>query len=158
MKIHRHNIDLEPAMEEVCHCDKKQFFRDYIYGGRVIDFNRYLKLIGLRSEVQTIPAVDDNGQLVVDLRVVPLSFESEGDFKVRIMNPESIWAKAGIRTGDTIISADERKISTWQDFRGWLGRLKIGDTARVTEPDNDTMNYALAATINGIAAGLRNTG
>ena len=27
-------------MEEVCHCDKKQFFRDYIYGGRVIDFNR----------------------------------------------------------------------------------------------------------------------
>jgi predicted metalloprotease with PDZ domain len=125
------NTDIERAIEEVCHCDKKQFFRDYIYGARVIDFNRYLQLIGLRSEVQTIPAVDDNGQSVVDLRIVPLSFESEGDFKVRIMNPESIWAKAGIRTGDTIISADEGKISTWQDFRGWLGRLKIGDTARL---------------------------
>ena len=47
------------------------------------------------------------------------------------MNPESIWAKAGICTGDRIISADEGKISTWQDFRGWLGRLKIGDTARL---------------------------
>jgi predicted metalloprotease with PDZ domain len=68
---------------------------------------------------------------LVDLRIVPLSFQSEGDFKVRIQNPESIWAKAGIRTGDTIISADEGKISTWQDFRGWLRRLKIGDTARL---------------------------
>jgi len=125
------NTDIERAIEEVCRCDKKQFFRDYIYGARVIDFNRYLQLIGLRSEVQTIPAVDDNGQSVVDLRIVPLSFESDGNFKVRIMNPESIWAKAGIRTGDTIISADEGKISTWQDFRGWLRRLKIGDTARL---------------------------
>lgn len=125
------NTDIERAIEEVCHCDKKQFFRDYIYGVRAIDFNRYLQLIGLRSEVQTIPAVDDGGQPVVDLRIVPLSFQSEGDFKVRILNPESIWAKAGIRTGDTIISADEGKISTWQDFRGWLRRLKIGDTARL---------------------------
>lgn len=123
------NTDIERAIGEVCGCDKKPFFRDHIYGARVIDFNRYLALIGLRSEVQNIPSVDDNGRPNVDLRIVPLTFE--GDFRVRIMNPESAWAKAGIRTGDMVISADGKKIATWQDFRGWLARLKIGDTARL---------------------------
>ena len=47
------------------------------------------------------------------------------------MNPESAWARAGVRTGDTVISADGEKIGNWQDFRGWLARLKIGDTARL---------------------------
>ena len=125
------NSDIERAVGEVCGCDKKQFFRDHIYGARVIDFNRYLALIGMRSEVRNIPSADDKGQPFVDLRIVPLSFEGEGDFKVRIMNPESAWAKAGIRTGDTVISADGEKIVTWQDFRGWLRRLKMGDTARL---------------------------
>ena len=126
------NSDIEQAIGEVCGCDKKPFFRDYIYGARVIDFNRYLALIGLRSEVRNIPSVDDEGRPDVDLRIGPLSFEG-GDFKVRIMNPESIWAKAGIRTGDTVISADGEKIGSWQDFRGWLRRLKIGDTARLVD-------------------------
>jgi predicted metalloprotease with PDZ domain len=124
------NGDLEQAIEEVCGCDKAAFFRDHIYGARVIDFNRYLALIGLRSEVRRIPSVDDQGRPSVDLRIVPLSFEG-GEFKVRIMNPESLWAKAGIRTGDTVISADGEKIVGWQEFRGWLARLKIGDTARL---------------------------
>jgi predicted metalloprotease with PDZ domain len=124
------NGDIELAIGEVCGCDKRPFFRDYIYGARAIDFNHYLGLIGLRSEVRNIPSVDDEGRASVDLRIVPLSFEG-GEFKVRIMNPESLWAKAGIRTGDTVISADGEKIGTWQDFRGWLARLKIGDTARL---------------------------
>lgn len=125
------NADIERAVGEVCDCDKKQFFRDHIYGAGVVDFNRYLALVGLRSEVRKIPSVDDKGQPYVDLRIVPFSFEAEGDFKVRIMNPESAWAKAGISTGDTVVSADGAKIANWEDFRGWLRRLKIGDTARL---------------------------
>lgn len=125
------NADIERAVGEVCGCDKNAFFRDHIYGARVIDFNRYLALIGLRSEVRNVPSVDDEGRPSVDLRIVPLSFEGGGDFKVRIMNPESIWAKSGIRSGDTVISADGEKIATWQEFRRWLARLKIGDTARL---------------------------
>ena len=50
------NTDIERAIEEVCHCDKKQFFRDYIHGARVIDFNRYLQLIALRSGSQAADA------------------------------------------------------------------------------------------------------
>jgi len=57
------NADIEQAIEEVCGCDKGPFFRDYIYGARVIDFNRYLALVGLRSEVRKIPSVDDKGQI-----------------------------------------------------------------------------------------------
>lgn len=125
------NRDIERAIEEVCGCDKTPFFRDQIYGARVIDFNHYLALMGLRSEVRNIPSADDNGRPNVDLRIVPFSFEGEGEFKVRITHPESIWAKAGIRTGDAVIWADGVKIGTWQDFRGWLRRLKIGDTARL---------------------------
>jgi predicted metalloprotease with PDZ domain len=125
------NSDIERVIGEVCGCDKGTFFRDHIYGARVIDFNRYLALAGLRSEVRNIPSVDDSGRPVVDLRIVPFSFEGEGDFKVRIMNPESAWAKAGVRTGDTVISADGEKIANWQAFRRWLSRLKIGDTARL---------------------------
>ena len=40
------NADIERAIGEVCGCDKKQFFRDHIYGARVIDFNRYLAPVG----------------------------------------------------------------------------------------------------------------
>lgn len=141
------NSDIERAIGEVCGCDKSQFFRDHIYGARVIEFNRYLALIGLRSEVRNVPSVDDNGRPVVDLRIVPLSFQGEGDFKVRILHPESIWAKAGIRTGDIVISADGEKIVGWQDFRGWLRRLKIGDTARlVVARDGQTRSVEVPVT------------
>jgi predicted metalloprotease with PDZ domain len=137
------NSDIERAIGEVCGCDKGPFFRDYIYGARAIDFNYYLALIGLRSEVRNIPSVDDNGLPVVDLRVGPLTFE--GDFKVRILNTESVWAKAGIRTGDTVVSADGEKIAGWQDFRAWLRRLKIGDTARlVISRDGNTRAVEVA--------------
>jgi predicted metalloprotease with PDZ domain len=123
------NGDIEKAVADTCGCDVSPFFRDHIFNARSIDLNRYLSLAGLRAEVEQIPSMDDRGRPLVDLRIGPLS--TEGEFKVRIMNSESTWAKAGIRTGDRVVSADGRPITTWSDFRGWLQGLQIGDTAKI---------------------------
>jgi predicted metalloprotease with PDZ domain len=123
------NRDLERAVAETCACDVRPFFRDYIYNAKPIDINHYLAMIGLSAEIRQIEAVDDQGRPVVDRHIGPVS--GEGEFRVRLLSTASTWARAGLHTGDRVISADDKPISTWNDFRGWLVTLKIGDKARL---------------------------
>lgn len=123
------NSDIERAVADVCSCDAGAFFDEYIRSPKMIELDRYLAVIGLRSEVKQIPSVDDQGRAVVDLRIGPSS--GEGEFTLRVMNSESTWARSGIRTGDRLISADGRPMPDWNAFRGWLRSLKIGDKGRM---------------------------
>ncbi|HVF47779.1 MAG TPA: PDZ domain-containing protein, partial [Pyrinomonadaceae bacterium] len=76
------------------------------------------------------------------LRVGPLSFE--GAFKLRITNPNSAWGKAGVKTGDKLISADGIPTKDWTAFRNWLRKLKVGDTGRlVVEREGITKEIAV---------------
>jgi len=118
------NSDIENAMAEVCGCETRRFFREYIHGAKQMDFNTYLGLIGLRADIGTTAAVGREGNPAADLRIGPLSFE--GPLKLRIGNPQSTWARAGLTTGDTVESADGITIATWPDFRAWLSKIKIG--------------------------------
>ena len=123
------NADIENAMKQVCVCEMREFFKDHIYGAKQIDFNHYLGFIGLRAEVTWSPAIDAGGKPVVDLRIGPLS--TEGELKLRITNPTSTWGKAGLHTGDKLLSVDGTPVSNWSDFREWLRKIKIGDTGRL---------------------------
>ena len=123
------NRDLENALRDTCRCDMSAFFRDHIYGAKRIDFDRYLKLIGLQYEVKWTPAVGQDGKPSVDLRIGPLSFE--GGVVLRITNPQSAWGKAGLHTGDKLVSVDGKPVAAWADFRNWLRQLKVGDVSKV---------------------------
>lgn len=123
------NSDIERALGEVCRCEMKGFFGEYIYAAKQIDFARYLDLIGMRAEIKSVQAVDSDGKPSVDLRIGPMS--PEGQLTLRITNTNSAWARAGVRTGDKLISANGTSIPDWPAFRAWLRTLKIGDTARL---------------------------
>ena len=123
------NDDIERAIGEVCECDIRPFFRDYIYGAKKVDLDHYLGLIGVRAEVGTTQAINRDGTPANDLRIGPVS--TEGNLKLRILNSESTWARAGLRTGDELVSIDGAPVTTWNAFRRWLVGTKIGDTARL---------------------------
>ena len=126
------NSDIEKAMMQVCPtCGVHQFFKDHIYGASQIDFDRYLSLIGMRAEVSRSPALDREGKPAVDLRIGPLQGEPEAAFKIRVTNPQSAWGRAGLHTGDQLLTVDGRSVSSWPDLRAWLQQIKIGDVGRL---------------------------
>jgi predicted metalloprotease with PDZ domain len=128
------NADIERAVVDVCRCNTKDFFRDYIYGAKLIDFDGYLGLIGMRAEVTRSPAVNPDGTPAVDLRLGPLN--PQGELILRITNPQSAWGKAGLHTGDRLLSVDGTPVTSWPDLRTWLRKLKVGDVGRLAVVSN----------------------
>lgn len=120
--------DVERAVEEVCGCDVTPLFDAHVRaGGSPIDFDRYLGLIGLRHRVERVPAVWD-GRPERDLRI--FGWESGGGDAVRLVitDPSSIWATAGLHTGDRLVSIDGAPTTTWRALRARLVSLQLGDT------------------------------
>ena len=126
------NRDIENAVAQVCGCEIHSFFQDYIYGAKQIDFDHYLGLIGVRVQLGSMPAVGRDGAPAADVRIGPMSGEpTAGGLKIRITNPHSAWARAGLHTGDVMASINGAPVATWNDLRQWLQTAKIGDVARV---------------------------
>jgi len=123
--------DIEQAVREVCACDAQSFFEAYVRGARPIDFDRYLGTIGLRTHVSWSPALGNEGKPEPDLRVAAFSRDGGSALRLRLTNPTSAWGRAGLHTGDRLVSVDGRSVATSTDFRSWLGKLHIGDTALV---------------------------
>jgi len=123
------NSDIERALSETCRCEMRGFFDEYIYAAKEVEFDRHLGLIGMRAEIKQVPATDSEGKPSVDLRIGPMS--PAGELKLRVTNSKSAWARAGVRTGDRVVSANGTLIADWPAFRTWLRTLKIGDIAQL---------------------------
>ena len=123
--------DIERAVREVCACDAHSFFEAYVRGARPIDFDHYLQMIGMRAQVSWSPALSGDGKPEPDLRVYALNADGDSTLRLRITNPTSVWGRAGLHTGDHLVSVDGQPVATSADFRSWLGKLRIGDTAQV---------------------------
>lgn len=122
------NTDIEKALADVCRCEIAAFFREYIHAAKQVEFDRYLALIGMRAEIRSVQAVDPQGDPSVDLRISPMDGT---EFKLRITNSNSAWARAGLRTGDKVITANGSPAADWPLFRNFLRTLKVGDTPRL---------------------------
>ncbi len=123
--------DLERTVEDVCRCDVTPLFDAHVRGGgRPIDFDRYLGLIGLRVEVTHAPAVF-NGQPERDLRIFGWEPPIEGGVRLIITDPASIWGRAGLHSGDRLLTLNGEPVTTWPELRSRLLRLQMGDTVRV---------------------------
>jgi predicted metalloprotease with PDZ domain len=122
--------DVEGVVEEVCHCEVTPMFDEYIRnGGHPIDFDRYLALAGLRTRATWNPA-RWNGQMQPDLRIWAWP-RPDSTLGLGIGDPESIWAKAGLHTGDQLVSVNGVPATTWRAMRVVLGDLKLGNTVEV---------------------------
>jgi len=122
--------EIENAVEAVCGCDVTPFFDTYVRGAHVLDFDRYLGLIGLTTQITRGPALT-NGEPERDLRLYGWEPEGEGDVRLMITNPASIWGRAGLHSRDRLVSMDGAAVTTWSDMRARLLRLRIGDTIRI---------------------------
>jgi predicted metalloprotease with PDZ domain len=139
--------DIETAVHEVCGCDVQSFFNAYVRGARSIDFDRYLRMIGMHAKVSWSPALGRDGKPEPDLRIFVFSTPEDSTLRVRLINPASSWSRAGLHTGDRLVSLDGHTVATPTDFRSWLGKLQIGDTARLVVARNGAAGSTSEVTV-----------
>ncbi len=123
--------DIERAVHEVCACDAQSFFEAYVRGARPIDFDHYLRMMGMRTHVSWSQALSSDGKPEPDLRISVFSAAGDSKLRLRLTTPASAWGRAGLHTGDHLVSLDGHPVATSTDFRAWLGKLDVGDTPRV---------------------------
>ncbi|MEK6337233.1 MAG: PDZ domain-containing protein [Acidobacteriota bacterium] len=140
--------DIEQAVHEVCGCDAHTFFEAHVRGARPVDFDHYLRMIGMQAQVSWSPALSSDGKPQPDLRISAFSLPDDSVLRIRISNPASAWGRAGLHTGDRLISVDGHPVGTTTDFRSWLGKLHLGDNARLEVMRNGALSQ-VAVSING---------
>jgi predicted metalloprotease with PDZ domain len=123
--------DIERAISAVCTCVVRPIFDAYVRGAGSIDVDRYLRTIGLRARVTWEPARDAAGAPNPDWRVFVWQPEGDTSLALLINNPEGAWGRAGLHTGDRLVSINGQPIANQREFRQALTQLRIGDTARV---------------------------
>ena len=140
--------DIETAVHEVCACDAESFFDAHVRGARAINFDQYLRAIGMRTEVSWSPALGREGKPEPDLRIFVFTLPEDSTLRVRLTNPDSVWGRNGLHTGDRLVSLAGNPVTTVTDFRSWLGKFQIGDTARLAVARNGNTSE-LAVVITG---------
>jgi predicted metalloprotease with PDZ domain len=123
------NADFIKVCEELSGTDFRQFFDDYLYGTKQIEWEKYLSHAGLelRSEDSTI------------VPVVGIITEQRGDrILVKQMLSGSASENAGLSVGDELIALDDERIS-YEGFDEKLDNYETGDTLTVTVFRNDKL-------------------
>jgi predicted metalloprotease with PDZ domain len=118
--------DVERAFSEVCGCEMRTFFDAYVRGSTPIDFDRYLRLIGERTRVKWGAAVNDSGKPQPDYRIGAWLPPGGNRLRLLVRDPNSAWARAGLHTGDELVSVNGVEMKTWPDFRQVLRRMTVG--------------------------------
>ena len=122
--------DVERTVGDVCRCDVSRVFDQYVRGAGSIDFDRYLALAGLRTEVSWAPALDREGHPELDLRMRAFSPGQGEPLRMIITNPSSTWARAGLHTNDRLVSINGKPVSAWPEVRAAVNAARLGDTLR----------------------------
>jgi predicted metalloprotease with PDZ domain len=121
--------DVERAVSDVCGCSVAAFFDAHVRGSTPVDYNRYLALLGLRANVEMVVEREANGAPMADRRI--WSWNVGNRTRLRMTEPESAWGKAGLHSGDELVSVNGTPVRSWLELRGILGTLKLGDRAAV---------------------------
>ena len=122
---------VERVVADVCRCAVRPFFDRYVRAGNAIPVDRYLRAIGLQPRVTRSPQTNAEGQVAPDIRIRAWKPSPADTLRVLIYNPESIWARAGIHTGDRLLSFNGQPVPDWADLRTLLTRVRIGDSVQV---------------------------
>ncbi|MFN2400383.1 MAG: hypothetical protein ABR543_17350 [Gemmatimonadaceae bacterium] len=123
--------DIERTVAEICRCVVRPFFDTHIRAARSLDFDSYLRLIGLRTRVSWSPALDREGRPATDLRMRAWQPPGQDGMHLLITDPASVWGRAGLHTGDRLVAMNGSPMTSWGDVRGVLSRLRIGDTVHI---------------------------
>jgi len=141
-------IDIENILKEVSGRDFHQFFEDHVRGNKEIDFNKYLALIGMKMDLSWTDMKNADGTAMADFRAYAFQKEAESIIRFGTSDPQSAWAKAGLHTGNEIISVNGTLIKTTDDFWRTIRSFKIGDKV-VIETIKNSKSEKIPVTITG---------
>ncbi|MEP6731517.1 MAG: hypothetical protein ABJE10_12795, partial [bacterium] len=60
-------------------------------------------------------------------RLVGNSREGERGLRLRLLDPASAWGRAGLHTGDLVVSMNGAVVASWPELRSFLLSLHVGD-------------------------------
>ena len=142
------SAELEAVVDSVCGCRLDAVFANQIRGHAPIDVNPALRRVGLQAVVDTIEAVNEQGVPSADLRI-SIDFSREGPpLRIVIANAASAWLRAGLRTGDELISIDGAPVASFAELRRILSGLRVGQRVTVNVRRNGRP-IALTAPVTG---------
>jgi predicted metalloprotease with PDZ domain len=119
--------DVAQAVAETCRCEARSFFDRYVRRGNPIDANPYLRAVGLHAVTTMIPAVDDSGRAVPNLRISGWNPENERNPRLLISDPNSSWGRAGLHSGDRLLRVNGTEATSIRDFFRSLRQAHVGD-------------------------------
>lgn len=125
------NADIERAAADVCTCAAKPFFDAHVRGAQPVDFNRYLALIGMRAEISADSATSREGRVLPDHRLWAWNPPGDTLLSLLVNNPTTVWGKAGLHSGERVISMNGNSVRTWPEFRQILAGSRIGDVVHL---------------------------
>jgi predicted metalloprotease with PDZ domain len=123
--------DVERAASDACGCHLHDFFERYVRGSELLDFDRYLRPLGLRLRRALEPARDGAGAPRPDLRVYAIVPRGEQRPMLVITDPRSTWARAGLHTGDRVVAMDGMPVTDFPALRTALRGLRLGSRVRI---------------------------
>ena len=144
--------DIERAVHDVCGCDVHRFFEDHVRNAKPIDFNPLLAPLGYRVVLNTERTVDTTGTLYPDLRIGAYAPPNGGRMRVRIFDPRTVWARAGVHTGMELVSLNRIPIDSFPDFRRVIRSIHVGDVVPI-----EVVNNGARMVVNVTVTGYENT-
>jgi predicted metalloprotease with PDZ domain len=141
--------DIEAAVASVCACVVKPFFDAHVRGAQPLDVDKYLALIGLKAEVKWDTVTRENGEKVPDVRLWAFNPEGDSLLALQINNPTTVWGKAGLHSGDRLISMNGNTVRTWTEFRTMLSQARIGDVVHLVVKPKTGPVRDIAVTVPG---------
>ena len=123
--------ELEAVTDSVCVCRLNALFATQVRGNTLIDVRPVLARLGLGLVVDSVQASDRAGVPAPDLRIGFDFTQSAPPPRLVLGNPASAWRRAGLRTGDELVSVNGVSVRSFDEFRPVLRTLHIGDTVAV---------------------------
>ncbi|MDQ6633365.1 MAG: PDZ domain-containing protein [Gemmatimonadota bacterium] len=124
--------DIQYAGEAACRCALDAFFEANVRRAGAIDFDRYLRTAGLRAVISSSPAMDAAGRPRADARVWAWVPPGEMEPRLIVTQPDGVWARTGLTSGDRIASWNGTHVDGMRDFRTRLGALQPGDSVTLS--------------------------
>ena len=124
-------MDVERTASRVCGCRLHGFFERHVRAAALLDFAPPLRTLGLRPRTWMESVRDSAGRAEPDLRVWVFALRGETQPRFVIDDPRSAWARAGLHTGDRIVSMNGAAIADRRAAITAIRALHTGDRVRV---------------------------
>ena len=123
--------DVREIVDSICACRMASFFDTQVDGVGPIDLSPTVSRLGVRLVLDSVPATDSAGRPAPDLRLGTSFAPPPAAVTVIITNPATVWAVAGLRTGDELLTLNGAPIRNFGEKQAALNQLRIGDSALV---------------------------